>query len=244
MERVVKIPLSNQVCRGATTVQQVGQNVDRRLQLFYAAEPEINAISMTLPFLGADCFIPKPAVITEKQLNLSLADHKFHRFMKYLRLSELSDYYYGDFDFAGNAGIRFGTYQKDRSVDTFVFAEGTGLYVTVRTKSAFPHSLAKRICRAMEEATGLAELQAYDCELDSLWRQSLQLTDSPVLTLKHLDITDYTADQLKELVADAAYDAVYDLMGKRLLLRAGACFRHREVLPKDAISVNIVRSSL
>ena len=244
MERIIKIVLSDQVCCGVTTVRQVCQNVDKRLQMLCAEESEIGAISMALPFLGGDCFIPKPAIITDNQLNLSLADHKYHRFMKYLRLSELSDYYRGSFDFAANARIRFGSYQKYCGVDTFAFAKETGLYVMVRTESLFSQSLLERIACAVKEVTGLAELQVYACEPDLLWKQSLQLTDSPVLTLNHLDVTDETAERLNELTADAAYDAAYDSTGRRLLLRAGACFRHRKVLPKNVLSVNIVRSSL
>ena len=244
MERIIKIVLSEQVCRGVTTVQQVCQNVDKRLKVLFAEEAEIRAVSMALPFLGNDCFIPKPAVITEKQLNLSLADHKFHRFMKYLRLAELSDYYQGIFDFAANAGIHFGTYQKDPGLDTFAFAKETGLYVTVLTDGLLRRSLTERVCLAVQEATGLSALHAYDCEPDLLWKQSLRSTDSPVLTLNNLDVTDYTTDQLIKLMTDAAYDAAYDSTGKRLLLRAGACFRHREVLSKDVVSVNIVRSSV
>lgn len=242
MERIFRIFLSDQTCRGVTSVPQVCRGIDRQLRQSLCQESSILAFSCALPCLRNDYFIPKPAVITGELLNLSLKDHKHHRFMKYLRLSELMDFYEGSFDFSANAKLRFGVYRKENGCDTFTFDKDAGIFVIVRSAQPVSPALAGQICSILSSAAGQGDTQAEMLATDALWKEMLAPGDVPVLSLNALDITDYSVQQLRALTAQAAFDAAGDPDGKHLILRAGAVFPRREVLPDEVLCVNVVRS--
>ena len=244
MERIFRIFLSEQTCCGVTSVPQVCRAVDRQLRQLLCRESSVLAFSCALPCLQNEYYIPKPAVITGGLLNLSLKDHKYHRFMKYLRLSELMDFYEGRFDFAANAKLRFGVYRKENGCDTFTFDKDAGIFVVVRFAHQAAPTLAGQICSILSSAAGSGDAQAEILTPDPLWKEMLAPGAAPVLSLNDLDITDYSVQQLQTLLAQASFDAAGDPDGKRLILRAGAVFPHRENVPDETLCVNIVRSAL
>lgn len=240
MEKIFRISLSNKTFYGVSSVQKICRNIDKKLNDALLGSCDISTFSETFPFNQDDYYIIKPTFITKGLLNLSLKDHKFHRFMNYLKINDLSNYYMGNFDFEANSRVRFGVYYKKNDIETFSFDKNAGVYMVVRSKQKFSDYLTKEICILLETIIGTTEQNIEVCKPNKHWEELLKPTQSPVLSISNLDITDCSVKQIKEMISGATYNVSYDYTGKRLVIQAGAFFPRRNEGLNQALCVNVI----
>ena len=130
MDLIIRMQFLDRICPGQKSVKGVcaklsssktKEDICESLKHRLLGQESV-LLSDAKPFLDHEYFIEKPAFITDGLLDLSLADHKFHRFMTYLNIRDLDVFYSGQFDFAANAAISFGRYVNTGSKNYFEFA--------------------------------------------------------------------------------------------------------------------------
>lgn len=186
-------------------------------------------LSNVFPKLEEEFFVEKPSIINDNLLNLSLADFKYHRFMKYLPLKNLGRFLEGTFDFEKNGKISFGAYVKEEG-EWFEMNPALNLYFLFHTKDFISPDQLKVLRetteRIVEDILSLPVFVA--CEQAGVeWELWLgKGGNSKVMTLGDFHTGKYTKEELEELLEGAQYTPCYDKESRSIVLRPGALFQN------------------
>ena len=250
MISIIKIEFSQGVCSGMKSVSAICKKLSakylRSLILAYLKplNPELwdnCAVSNTMPFQCGQLYVEKPALITEGLLDLSLADHKFHRVMKYLKLSELRNFLDGSYDFARNAKTSFGHYHKTTENEYFAFSEGSGLYFCLKSPRSLSPKDRDALCQRLEhEIARIFSVDAVAVSLAEGYQEHfLHEEDRPALSLTDLDTRSLPAQHLEALLEGAYFQVAYAPDGFGVIILAGAWFPHVSLLPNEIVCIDI-----
>lgn len=250
MISIIKIEFSQGVCPGMKSVSAICKKLSakylRSLILAYLKplDPELwddCAVSNTMPFQCGQLYVEKPALITEGLQDLSLADHKFHRIMKYLKLSDLRSFFDGSYDFARNAKTSFGHYQKTAENEYFIFSEGSGLYFCLKSPRSLSPKDRNALCQRLEhEIARIFFVDAVAVSIAEGYQEYfLHEEDRPVLSLTDLDTRSLSVQHLEQILEGASFQAAYASDGFGVIILAGAWFPHALLLPNEIVCIDI-----
>lgn len=247
---IVKIEFLQASCPGMKSVSAICKKISAKnlraliLTHLKPLNPEVwgdCAVSNLMPFQCDELYVEKTALITEGLQDLSLADHKFHRTMKYLKISDLRSFLDGSFDFARNAKTSFGHYQKTEENEYFVFSEGSGLYFCIKS----PHSLLPKdrdaLCRRLEQELPRifsVDAVAVSIEVEPL-AYFLHEEGRPALSLTDLDTRSLAPQHLEQILEGASFQAAYAPDGFGVIILAGAWFPRAVLLPREIVCIDI-----
>lgn len=250
MISIIKIEFSRGICPGMKSVPAICKKLPAKylrsliIEHLKPLDPELwdyCAVSNTMPFQCGELYVEKPALITEGLQDLTLADHKFHRIMKYLRLSDLRSFFDGRYDFALNAKTSFGHYQKTEEKEYFVFTEGSGIYFCLKTARNLSPKNQDALCQLLEsEVQRVFSVNAVEVSIAEGYQEYfLHEEDGPALSLTDLDTRGLSPQHLEQILEGASFQAAYASDGFGVIILAGAWFPHTILLPSEIVCIEV-----
>ena len=224
MMKIVKVYFKNNVCLGYKSLIDICQIMS------------FPGVSNFFPFCKKELYIPKPALISNKLLNLSLVDHKYHRFMRYLAISDINDYFSGTYSFAEKSNFSFGNYNLDNEKMKFTFIDNCGVYAVIEDESNIDISIQgiKKIIKNRIESANEIEIE-FDSMTGIVEGKGEQHF---YILLNDLETKHFSKAELEELLENASYHIAYD-KENGVCIRAGACFKTRPLWLKDAVLLEV-----
>lgn len=248
MISIIKIEFSQGICPSMKSVPAICKKLPASylrsliIEHLKPMDPELwddCAVSNTMPFQCDELYVEKPALITEGLQDLTLADHKFHRIMKYLRLSDLRSFFDGGYDFALNAKISFGHYQKVEEKEYFVFTEGSGIYFCLKTARNLSPKNQDALCQLMEsEVQRVFFVNAVKVSIAEGYQEYFFHEEyGPALSLTDLDTRSLSPQHLEQILEGASFQVAYASDGLGVIILAGAWFPHTILLPSEIVCI-------
>ena len=246
MNRLFLIQFVNRECYGFKSVSEICARCNQP-EVKEKLEKVLNnaAISNVMPRVGEKFFIEKPARISEGLLNLSLSDHKFHRFMKLLPLEELDNFLQGRFNFRSNSEVYYGSFKKTGKGDLFELSEDVSMYfladIPLENGIRKPEdtSLIDSEIEAILHDAGLTSVKVSSGEIGEVWEErSTDRPEDPVLILSDIDTLELTDNEMVSLMQGSQYSTMYSKKNS-IMIKCGAYFPKASQVPQHVLSIKV-----
>ena len=224
MMKIVKVYFKNNVLWGFKSLGDICKTMT------------VPGCSAFFPFYQNELYIPKPALVSNELLDLSLADHKYHRFMRYLAISDINEYFNGTYSFAEKSNFSFGKYSFEGDKMKFSFRDYCGVYAVIGEENNNFMSIQdmKQLIRNRIGSENEIEIE-FDSMGDSVNYTGYQ---NFYILLNDLETKCYSQIELEELLENASYHIDYD-GNNGVRIRSGACFRTKPLWLKGAILLEV-----
>ncbi len=186
-----------------------------------------------MPFIGDKYYVPKPAMITKGLLDLNIKDFKYHRVMKYIEITDLPDFFAGEFDFEKKSSLYFGQYILSEEVEKFKFVDGAGIYSVILPDEA--EEILSRLKSRVEDMKDVCAIES--TETDSISECVGDGHSKYWMTLGALNTKLYLPEQLSMLMKGSFYQVGRKKDRPGIFFLPGACFKDKadEILEKTPL---------
>lgn len=222
MMKIVKVFFKNNVFWGAKSLGDICKIMN------------ISGFASFYPFCKKVQYIPKPALISDELLNLSLANHKYHRFMRYLAIPDIREYFGGSYAFAEKSNFSFGEYEFEDGVMKFTFHDQCGVYALIENMNDYSALQIKQIITEMIGNDNEIEIEL-DSMPDTFGSEGVYHF---YILMNDLNTKVFSQIELEELLNQASYYVDYH-NDSGVWIRAGACFMSRPSWLKNAMLLEV-----
>lgn len=178
-------------------------------------------ISNTMMYRDGDFFVPKPIIMSDRMLNLSMGDRKILRNMEYINICDIKGFMRGEFDYSKTKNIRFGKYNAEENC--LVLDEGVSVYFLINTENE--ELISDYMNRALNCRTeGAPPCNFYVEKKIQEYLESEETMDGVSILLNDIDTKSFSKVKLKKLLENLYYTSEYSNETKSLHIKAGACY--------------------
>lgn len=185
-------------------------------------------LTSCFPYYNKRYFVAKPAEISNGLLNLSLEDHKFHRFMRYLDIEQFAPFFQGGFHYGEQARSPVEKGLLPGREPSEAVTEGAGVYWIYDSAAAKKDEAAQ--IRALEERASHALSVPAGCDVricsedvpDIILEKLDPVRCRRYMTLSPIGIGDYDRDTICGMLDSSQFQLGYAPEHRGLVIKAGA----------------------
>lgn len=221
MQEIVKIWFDSNVFQDIKSMNELCKYISK--SVYFKMVKQNFICSDFFPFRGEDYYIIKPVATTKGLLNLSIANHKYHRTLQYVCISELKAYFWGGYDFENNANISFGKIVYDKTTGIqFELKDDVGVYFFVDLDSKEDYEKFDSYIMNI----GVSDLQNIKCiqRIHYPISQDAYTAEKTIyIGLNDINTWEISAAQLEYLINNSCCQVVYSDKKNCVKIKSGMC---------------------